>query len=128
MVFSLSMMPLYRYILRYVSNFYSSTQFKKLIITNNFDNSQYYSRLFVLELCVPFILLILWIKPLSKNLVVPDYLTEDEYNGYRAILVLVLSMLRLHLMKFEVQNLLNNAGSIVYSMLADKKPTEENLH
>lgn len=127
MVYALAMMPIYRYILRYVSNFYSSNQFKKLIVTNNFDNSEYYSRLFITLMASPFPLLILWIKPLSKNFIVPEYLSEDQYNGYRAALVLLLSILRLHLMKFEVQNLLNNAGSIVYSMISDKKPTEENL-
>jgi hypothetical protein len=76
----------------------------------------------------PILLSLLWIKPISKNLVVPEYMTDDIYCMLRASLVMAMSAIRFFLLRFEVQNHLDNGGSIVYSMLVDPHPTEENLH
>lgn len=78
-----------------------------------------------LQLIYPLLVLIFWVKPMTKNFLVPDYMTESSFEYLRLAIILSYILLRLFQLRDEVQTLLNQAKYIIYGILAE--PTKENI-
>jgi hypothetical protein len=106
----LCLFPTFRYISRFVSGYQDNP-------------SQMHKKLHAGLIIAPMLLMTLWIKPMTKDFLVP-YLGE-YFIICRIALVLVFCGIRLYNIRIEVQSLLNQTSKIVQDVLLH--PKKENL-
>jgi hypothetical protein len=73
----------------------------------------------------PVLLILLWIKPMTKNIVVPDYMGEGTYEYTRLSLVVAVMIGKLGMLRKDVQGFLNQAQGAIYSVILD--PSKEGV-
>lgn len=102
--------PTFRYISRFVSVYQDSP-------------SQLYKKRHASLIIAPFLLMTLWVKPMTKNLILP-YL-GNYFIVARIVIVLIYCIFRLFNIRPEVQSMLNQTSKIVQDVLMH--PKKENL-
>ena len=112
--------PFFRYVFRFTLNYYSS-------VIVPFDDKEMEKKTwkYPVILVSPLILLVLWIKPMLKDHIVPDYLSEGTFEYIRLFLVVLAFSLRFSNIRVEVQSFLNQCKHLIYSMI--EEPTDENI-
>jgi len=78
---------------------------------------------FLVSYILPMLLIALWVKPMCKDILVPIVMSEGSFQIFRVCIVFGVSAFRFALLRLEVQNLLDVAGTSVYEVY--KKPTKE---
>lgn len=113
---SLAMLPYFRFIIRQNLN---------ITISEGIDKAKAWKKLNLFMCTTPFLLMSLWIKPLTKNHVVPEYLAEGDYEYLRLGLVVAVVGSRLVLLRKDVQRFLNQTYEIIETAL--KQPTPDSI-
>lgn len=106
-VLAIVLLPMFNYLLRGTLTYFAGgldmTESKKVSL---------------LVLISPVLCIPLWIKPMTKDLLVPLSLTELQFEYLRIGIVLGVALTRLFQMRSQVQHFLNQSVSIAYSMFA----------
>jgi hypothetical protein len=71
------MMPFYRYILRYVANYYHSSKFHKIFTIYPTHWTPAVKAGYGLSFIIPLLNIVLWVKPMFRDVFVPAVM--DEY-------------------------------------------------
>lgn len=117
-VAALSLFPFFKYLFKFVLNICMEDMGKINVEGEPHINLK-------LQLIYPLVVLTFWVKPMTKNFLVPEHMAESSFEYLRVSLVVIYILLRLSQVRDEVQTLLNQAKYIVYSILAE--PTKENI-
>ena len=104
---AITLLPLFNYLLRGTLTYFAGG----LDVTESKKTS-------LLVLISPVLCIPLWIKPMTKDLVVPEYLTELQFEYLRVGMVLGIAVTRLFQLRTQIQHFLNQSVSIAYSMFA----------
>lgn len=115
-VVSVVMMPYFRFIIRLNLN---------TAVTEGLDREKAWKKLNLFMSVTPILLMLLWIKPMTKNNVVPGILSEGAYEYLRLCFVIAVVIARLCLLRKDVQEFLNQGQGIVYSVILN--PSRESV-
>lgn len=107
---TLCLFPTFRYVSRFVSAYQDNP-------------SQLFKKSHAGLIVAPMLLMTLWIKPMTKDLLVP-YL-GDYFLIFRVALVIIFCGIRLYNIRLEVQSMLNQTTKLVQDVLLH--PKKENI-
>lgn len=112
--FALVLLPIFNYLLRGTLTYFAGG----LDVTESKKTS-------LLVLISPVLCIPLWLKPMTKDLLVPVYLSDLQFQYIRLGIVLGVSFIRIYQMRTQIQHFLNQSVSIAYSMFAYKEKEEQ---
>ncbi|CAG9310446.1 unnamed protein product [Blepharisma stoltei] len=119
-IFAICIFPFFKYIFRATMNYYSTRETPFDVKGVKENRVQY-----TLVIISPLIVMIMWIKPMLKNHLVPNLMSEWGYEIFRIAVVVGVILLRLFNIRNEVQALLNQSKHLIYGILLN--PTKENV-
>lgn len=113
---SFIMLPYFRFIIRQNLN---------TAITEGLDKDKAWRKTNLLMSLTPVMLMMLWIKPLTKNNVVPLYMTEAGFEYLRLCIIVGVICCRIGLLRKDVQEFLNQGQGIIYGVVIE--PSKESV-
>jgi hypothetical protein len=107
---SLMTLPYFRFVIRHSLN---------ASISETLDKEGAWKKTNLVLSMAPVLLILLWIKPMTKHLVVPDYMGEGTYEYVRLSLVVAVMIGKLVMLRNDVQGFLNQAQGVIYTVILD---------
>lgn len=75
----------------------------------------------IINFIVPLLILFLFVKPVLKTVLVPEFLSEQVYDVVRAVLIVFLCLLRIFSFRDEVQFTLDNSFQLIKQLVVSKR-------
>jgi hypothetical protein len=101
-LYSFLFMPFYRYILRYVANYYQSSQFHRIFTIYPTHWTRPVKIAYTISFILPMLNIVLFVKPMCKDILVPLIMDEQGFQWFRVCMIFATAGFRLALLRPEV--------------------------